>query len=130
MNAIAIIWEHWVAGEFIFNDILRREGGREPLMDEVSHTALMMLVFFVQRGNQESRVSGAAGSVASSQPETGSAFSPAEFLGQASIGPLSESDEEDEEEDSMGKRNVLAKGYKFVFERDCTELDLNLIEEN
>lgn len=69
----------------------------------------------------------------SSQAETCSAFSPAEFLGRASIGPLSESDEEeeeDEEDGGMGKRNVLAEGYKFVFERDCTELDLNLIEEN
>lgn len=76
-------------------------------------------------------MSGAGGSVASSQAEAAAtAFSPADFLGQASIGPLSESDEEDEEEDSMGKRNVLAKGYKCVFERDCTELDLNLIEEN
>lgn len=74
-------------------------------------------------------MSGAGGSVAS-QPETTSAFSPADFVGQASIGPLSESDEEDEEEDSMGNGNVFAKGYKFVFERDCTELDLNLIEEN
>lgn len=91
-----------------------------------------MRVFSVQRGTQESRVSGAGGSVASSQAETGAAFSPADFLGQASIGPLSESDEEDEEEeeDSMGQRNVLTEGYKFVFERDCTELDLNLIEEN
>lgn len=87
----------------------------------------IMPVFFVQRGNQESRLSGASGSVASSQAETSSAFSPAEFLGRASIGPLSESDEE---EDGMGERNVLAKGYKFVFERDCTELDLNMIEEN
>lgn len=75
-------------------------------------------------------MSAAGGSAASSQPEAASAFSPADLLGQASIGPLSESDEEDEEEDSMGQRNVLAKGYKFVFERDCTELDLNLIEEN
>lgn len=77
-------------------------------------------------------MSAARGSAASSQAETCSAFSPAEFLGRASIGPLSESDEEeDEEEDGgMGKRSALAEGYKFVFERDCTELDLNLIEEN
>lgn len=98
------------------------------MSSRVCYTTLMMLAFFVQRGNQESRVSGAGGCVASSQAETGSAFSPAEFVGRASIGPLSESDEE--EEDGMGKRNVLAEGYKFVFERDCTELDLNLIEEN
>lgn len=57
-----------------------------------------------------------------------SAFSPTEFLGRVSIGPLSESEEEDEDE----KREATAvdEGQKFVFERDCTELDLNLIEEN
>lgn len=105
---------------------MRRDGSPEGF-----HITLMMLVFFVQRGNQESRVSGAGGGAASSQPEAAPAFSPPpEFLGQASIGPLSESDEEDEEEDGMEERDVLAKGYQFVFERDCTELDLNLIEEN
>uniref|UniRef100_A0A3B3ZJG7 Uncharacterized protein n=1 Tax=Periophthalmus magnuspinnatus TaxID=409849 RepID=A0A3B3ZJG7_9GOBI len=45
-------------------------------------------------------------------------FSPVEFLGRVSIGPLSESEEEDK------------RGQSVVFERDCTELDLNLIEEN
>ncbi|XP_041847106.1 protein FAM53C-like [Melanotaenia boesemani] len=54
-------------------------------------------------------------------------FSPAEFLGRASIGPLSESEEEDEEE---RKRTIMDVGKNTVFERDCTELDLNLIEEN
>ncbi|KAJ0047363.1 hypothetical protein NL108_006636 [Boleophthalmus pectinirostris] len=49
-------------------------------------------------------------------------FSPVEFLGRASIGPLSESEEEDKRKNDGGQ-NV-------VFERDCTELDLNLIEEN
>lgn len=72
---------------------------------------------------------GTGGGVASSQAESCSGFSPAEFLGRASIGPLSESEEEEEEEDA-GKRNVIDEGHKFVFERDCTELDLNLIEEN
>lgn len=62
------------------------------------------------------------------QAEHRSAFSPAEFLGRASIGPLSES-EEDDEEDRALKRSVN-DGQKIVFERDCTELDLNLIEEN
>ncbi|KAM4545656.1 protein FAM53C [Odontesthes bonariensis] len=55
--------------------------------------------------------------------------SPAECLGRTSIGPLSESDEEcreDEEED--GEEREAAQ--QLVFERDCTELDLNLIEEN
>lgn len=65
---------------------------------------------------------------ASSQADQRSAFSPAEFLGRASIGPLSES-EEDEEEDKR-KRTVIDGGQKNVFERDCTDLDLNLIEEN
>lgn len=64
----------------------------------------------------------------SSQTELRSAFSPAEFLGRASIGPLSESEEEEEEEER--KRTVKDAGQKIVFERDCTELDLNLIEEN
>lgn len=62
------------------------------------------------------------------QPEQCSVFSPTEFLGRASIGPLSESEEEDE----GNKRETATAdgGQKFVFERDCTELDLNLIEEN
>ncbi|XP_064875674.1 protein FAM53C-like isoform X2 [Oncorhynchus nerka] len=53
-------------------------------------------------------------------------FSPADLLGRTSIGPLSESEEE-EEKIHMG---VLEAGQQSVFERDCTELDLNLIEEN
>lgn len=55
--------------------------------------------------------------------------SPAECLGRTSIGPLSESDEEcreDEEEDAEEREAA----QQAVFERDCTELDLNLIEEN
>lgn len=66
----------------------------------------------------------------SSQAEQRLAFSPAEFLGRASIGPLSESEEEEEEEEEKRKRTVKDGGQKIVFERDCTELDLNLIEEN
>uniref|UniRef100_A0A3B5L4N3 Family with sequence similarity 53 member C n=1 Tax=Xiphophorus couchianus TaxID=32473 RepID=A0A3B5L4N3_9TELE len=58
------------------------------------------------------------------------AFSPAEFLGRTSIGPLSESEEEEEEEEEECERTVLAVGKKFIFERDCTDLDLSLIEEN
>lgn len=68
----------------------------------------------------------------SSQAEQHSSFSPAEFLGRASIGPLSESEEEEEEEEDdedQIKRTVI-DGGKTIFERDCTELDLNLIEEN
>ena len=53
-----------------------------------------------------------------------SAFSPAEFLGRTSIGPLSES-----EEDNNKRTGSVMDGGNF-FERDCTELDLNLIEEN
>ncbi|XP_070819119.1 protein FAM53C-like isoform X1 [Chaetodon trifascialis] len=84
-----------------------------------------------QIGNQESLVCGTGGCIVqvSSQAEQRSAFSPAEFLGRASIGPLSESEEEEEEEDKR-KRTVIDGGLKIVFERDCTELDLNLIEEN
>lgn len=68
---------------------------------------------------------------ASSQAEQRSAFSPAEFLGRASIGPLSESEEEEEEEEEdKRKRTAIDGGQKIVFERDCTELDLTLIEEN
>lgn len=62
----------------------------------------------------------------SSQTEHRFTFSPAEILGRSSIGPLSESEEEEEEE---RKRTVLDFG-KTIFERDCTELDLSLIEEN
>lgn len=84
-----------------------------------------------QIGNRESQVCGTGGCIVpvSSQAEQRSAFSPAEFLGRASIGPLSESEEEDEEEDKR-KRTVIDGGQKIVFERDCTDLDLNLIEEN
>uniref|UniRef100_A0A3P8NAQ2 Family with sequence similarity 53 member C n=1 Tax=Astatotilapia calliptera TaxID=8154 RepID=A0A3P8NAQ2_ASTCA len=57
--------------------------------------------------------------------------SPAECLGRTSIGPLSESDEEcredDEGEEEADEREAAQQA---VFERDCTELDLNLIEEN
>jgi len=63
----------------------------------------------------------------SSQAEQRLSFSP-EFLGRASIGPLSESEEEEEEDER--KRTIMDVGTKIVFERDCTELDLNLIEEN
>ncbi|TKS72445.1 Protein FAM53A [Collichthys lucidus] len=83
-------------------------------------------------GNHESLVCATGGCVVqvSSQAEQRSAFSPAEFLGRASIGPLSESEEEEEEEEDKRKRTVIDGGQKIVFERDCTELDLNLIEEN
>lgn len=65
--------------------------------------------------------------------------SPAECLGRTSIGPLSESDEEcreddddddddDDREEDPDEREAAAQ--QAVFERDCTELDLNLIEEN
>ncbi|KAL0994697.1 hypothetical protein UPYG_G00125940 [Umbra pygmaea] len=55
--------------------------------------------------------------------------SPAEGLGRTSIGPLSESDEEgeDREEEEDPDREACQPS---VFERDCTELDLSLIEEN
>ncbi|KAK9537000.1 hypothetical protein VZT92_006738 [Zoarces viviparus] len=65
--------------------------------------------------------------------------SPAECLGRTSIGPLSESDEEcreeDDEEDDDGEEEEeeaqeREAAQQAVFERDCTELDLNLIEEN
>ncbi|XP_071760241.1 protein FAM53C, partial [Centroberyx gerrardi] len=60
--------------------------------------------------------------------------SPAEGLGRTSIGPLSESDEEGgEDEDDEGEEedpDEREAAQQAVFERDCTELDLNLIEEN
>ncbi|CAB1337092.1 unnamed protein product [Coregonus sp. 'balchen'] len=56
-------------------------------------------------------------------------FSPADLMGRTSIGPLSESEEEDDDEDKINM-GVLEAGQPSVFERDCTELDLNLIEEN
>lgn len=62
-----------------------------------------------------------------SQTELNSALSPVELLGHASIRPLSESEEEDE--DDTIKRTVTPEAH-LLFERDCTELDLNLIEEN
>lgn len=48
--------------------------------------------------------------------------SPAELLGRVSIGPLSETEEEEKRKNDGGQT--------IVFERDCTDLDLNLIEEN
>lgn len=58
--------------------------------------------------------------------------SPAECLGRTSIGPLSESDEECREDDDDGEEEAGEReaAQQAVFERDCTELDLNLIEEN
>lgn len=59
--------------------------------------------------------------------------SPAECLGRTSIGPLSESDEEcrEDDEDEDGEDvDEREAAQQAVFERDCTELDLNLIEEN
>ncbi|XP_039682464.1 protein FAM53C [Perca fluviatilis] len=60
--------------------------------------------------------------------------SPAECLGRTSIGPLSESDEEcpedDDEDDGEEEAEEREAAQQAVFERDCTELDLNLIEEN
>ncbi|XP_076021028.1 protein FAM53C-like [Genypterus blacodes] len=84
-----------------------------------------------QIGNGEPFMCGTSGCVVSapSQAAQHSAFSPAEFLGRASIGPLSESEEEEDDEDKS-QRIVMEVGQKSVFERDCTELDLNLIEEN
>ncbi|KAM4555907.1 protein FAM53C-like isoform 1-T2 [Odontesthes bonariensis] len=80
-----------------------------------------------QIGNRESLLCGTGGCIfpVSSQAEQRLSFSP-EFLGRASIGPLSESEEEEDER----KRTIMDVGTKIVFERDCTELDLNLIEEN
>uniref|UniRef100_A0AAZ1XUX2 Family with sequence similarity 53 member C n=1 Tax=Oreochromis aureus TaxID=47969 RepID=A0AAZ1XUX2_OREAU len=60
--------------------------------------------------------------------------SPAECLGRTSIGPLSESDEEcrEDDDDDEGEEEADEReaAQQAVFERDCTELDLNLIEEN
>lgn len=57
--------------------------------------------------------------------------SPAEGLGRTSIGPLSESDEEEEEDDEREEAETARDaGQQSVFERDCTELDITLIEEN
>ncbi|KAI4877604.1 hypothetical protein NFI96_027360 [Prochilodus magdalenae] len=59
--------------------------------------------------------------------------SPAEGLGRTSIGPLSESDEEEEEEEEEEREEAESSrdgGQQSVFERDCTELDITLIEEN
>ncbi|KAM9740354.1 protein FAM53C-like isoform 1-T2 [Menidia menidia] len=84
-----------------------------------------------QIGNRESLLCGTSGCIfpVSSQAEQRLTFSP-EFLGRASIGPLSESEEEEEDEEDERKRTEMEVGSKTVFERDCTELDLNLIEEN
>ncbi|XP_034033464.1 protein FAM53C [Thalassophryne amazonica] len=61
-----------------------------------------------------------------------SSCSPAECLGRTSISPLSESDEECREDDDDGEEDPDEReaAQQAVFERDCTELDLNLIEEN
>ncbi|XP_029020450.1 protein FAM53C-like [Betta splendens] len=86
-----------------------------------------------QIGNRESPMCDTGSCIVpvSYQAEQHSTFSPADFLGRASIGPLSESDEDDDDDDDEErKRNILDGGQKVIFERDCTDLDLNLIEEN
>uniref|UniRef100_A0A1A8L0V7 Family with sequence similarity 53, member C n=1 Tax=Nothobranchius pienaari TaxID=704102 RepID=A0A1A8L0V7_9TELE len=65
----------------------------------------------------------------SSHSEQRLSVSSAEILGRTSIVPLSESEEEEDEEVEQRKRTVLEAG-KSIFERDCTDLDLSLIEEN
>ncbi|XP_028315885.1 protein FAM53C-like [Gouania willdenowi] len=77
-----------------------------------------------QIGDHQSRTGGCT-VPGSSQTDHVSVFSPAEFFGRVSIGPLSESEEEEEAKDVLKHG-----GLKVVFERDCPELDLNLIEEN
>lgn len=81
-----------------------------------------------QIGNHKNPVCGTGGCIVpvSSRAEQRSSFSSAEFLGRASIGPLSESEEEEDEI----KRTSIDEGQNMFFERDCTELDLTLIEEN
>ncbi|XP_067103832.1 protein FAM53C-like [Osmerus mordax] len=64
------------------------------------------------------------------QGDLKAAFFPAESLGRTSIGPVSESEEEEDEEEDKGCVGVAEEGVQNVFERDCTELDLELIEEN
>lgn len=83
-----------------------------------------------QIGNHDSLLCGTGVCIVpvSSRAEQCSAFSPAESLGRASIGPLSESEEDEEDDDE--KRTAIDGKQKTAFERDCTELDLNLIEEN
>ncbi|XP_077387245.1 protein FAM53C-like [Festucalex cinctus] len=81
-----------------------------------------------QIGNGESLVSGSVTCMALVHSQN-SAPSPVEFLGRASIRPLSESEEEEEDEDDAIKRTATPEAH-LMFERDCTELDLNLIEEN
>ncbi|KAM6953842.1 protein FAM53C-like [Aplochiton taeniatus] len=83
-----------------------------------------------QIGSGESLICGASRCMVFEPPQGDlcMAFSPAEFLGRSSIIPLSESEEEEEEEVKMTVMDDVKKN--IVFERDCTELDLNLIEEN
>ena len=68
--------------------------------------------------------------VVPAQGDLKAAFFPAESLGRTSIGPVSESEEEEDEEEDKGCVGVAEEGVQNVFERDCTELDLDLIEEN
>ncbi|XP_068596870.1 LOW QUALITY PROTEIN: protein FAM53C-like [Brachionichthys hirsutus] len=84
-----------------------------------------------QIGNREQRACSTRSSPEQVFPniEQCSMFSPAAFPGHASIGPLSESEEE-EEEQLERKWTVMDGVHNIVFERDYTELDLNLIEEN
>ncbi|XP_060903850.1 protein FAM53C-like [Labrus mixtus] len=85
-----------------------------------------------QIGNRDTSACATGGCVVqvSFQAEQHSAFSPAKFLGRASIEPLSESEAEEEEDEDKRNRTAVEGRQKIVFERDCTELDLNLIEEN
>ncbi|XP_077466394.1 protein FAM53C-like [Stigmatopora argus] len=86
-----------------------------------------------QIGNGDGLFLGGCGTTARSQKEQKVWPSPVEFLGRVGVRPLGESEEEeeddDEEEDDKMKRTVIPEAH-LLFERDCTELDLNLIEEN
>ncbi|XP_077589523.1 protein FAM53C-like [Stigmatopora nigra] len=97
-----------------------------------------------QIGNGDGLFLGGCGTTARSQKEQKVWPSPVEFLGRVGVRPLGESEEEEEdddeeeedgdgeeeeEEDDKMKRTVIPEAH-LLFERDCTELDLNLIEEN
>uniref|UniRef100_A0AAV2J7L0 Protein FAM53C n=1 Tax=Knipowitschia caucasica TaxID=637954 RepID=A0AAV2J7L0_KNICA len=119
----------------------RREGDRAPGrpgldFTKMTQTRSMDPGFCLERGRLGSFSGGDV--CISMEPFLGDfrgSCSPADLLGRSSIGPLSESDEEcpenpDEEEEEGEEGEAGDRDTQPVFERDCTELDLNLIEEN
>ncbi|KAL0974004.1 hypothetical protein UPYG_G00214160 [Umbra pygmaea] len=95
--------------------------------DTLPHFARPGLDFskMTQIGSGGPLIYGTAGCLEPGPGDFTGTFPSRDLLGRTSIGPLSESEEEEEK-----TMCLLEAGQQRVFERVCPELDLNLIEEN